>query len=993
MRTKIFEINSRGKEKMNTKLFCACLLTVFTGTVFSDNFVFNGSFELGTDGFALWKYMRPDTNPKLEFIPLTVGEGAPGCGKNSLRLDNRYTEHFDIFSKEFRLKPDTTYRASAKMRSSQANTSLWFMIFKVDSSWFIRGKKVSLQKDWQEFSFTFTTKKKNGNGYFHFDFHTRSDKELVPGDIFIDDLRVTEEGKPAPDPQVHAVVVPDRNLYQNGEKADMTLKLFNSTGEIFDGPVKIAVTDEFTKKLFFETDLPVKLEPGEMRKFPLAPLALTRFGGFRITVSGKGLKTHDGFFSVIGKYEAKPFDVNSDFVVAVDAPTRFYVRSQNEKTKFPYHQVLNAPLERRYEIFKQAGIRLMRDYGGGFKWVDWCVVQPSKEKFDFTALDLIMDLYKKYDITYFPVIGNVNYGGNIMWGAPKWANMRKILDDSPYCPPSVRGKNYMPDDKEYHTYIYETVKHLKGRVPVYEITNEPIFNISSENYVHELKIAHDAIRKADPDAKICGLSLSSDFGTDSSQWLIQCLKLGVLQYCDFIGYHPYWSPQLGSYNPADKDIATLRENVKRYGKKDMLIWNTELYYIYDGAKEWTVTPNYAVSRFLIDLAEGLVQSISLNGSSLWKTMLTPNRRGSCWQEYIPSENLVALNTMARLFERAKPVGKYRYDDMVICYVYRDRNKKLIAAIWNYLDRAELSIDLSAFQVMDLFGNPEKAEVKPLQKVVPYFLTQGKMSEQDFLEKIRNLKPILGQPVASGELGRLAGDTLFVMLHNFAVKPVEVTLGLNGKGLVARKLVKQEVPANGKIAVEIPVKVKDPDVKDAVLVIQTNGNLFRQKIEIVRNPMIKGTFEGKNFKGDLSFGNGKIRVKLTVQDATDAGVTGKRDAWQTDCVELFFDTDPLNIPERHAKRYTKNVFRIFITPRDGKLTTMGFDPAKCVYSAKCGKDSYTAELEIPAETGDFLGFECKIDDYDAAGKKLGESQIGSGERLHMRRTSFGLARKE
>ena len=61
------------------------------------------------------------------------------------------------------------------------------------------------------------------------------------------------------------------------------------------------------------------------------------------------------------------------------------------------------------------------------------------------------------------------------------------------------------------------------------------------------------------------------------------------------------------------------------------------------------------------------------------------------------------------------------------------------------------------------------------------------------EKIKNLKIVLDDPVSAGEFGRLSGDRLFVMLHNSADKPFSVTLGLNGKGLIARKSVKAEMP--------------------------------------------------------------------------------------------------------------------------------------------------------------------------------------------------------
>ena len=521
--------------------------------------------------------------------------------------------------------------------------------------------------------------------------------------------------------------------------------------------------------------------------------------------------------------------------------------------------------------------------------------------------------------------------------------------------------------------------------------------------MRELKLAHAAIRKADPDAKLAGFCLTTDFNVNGAPWLGQCGKLGGFEYADILSFHPYASPQLGSLKPADEDIANLRKVLKQYGKPDMPLVNSELYWLdkLDALKNedrtrWTdevCSPNQIITRTLIDLGEGVVQSLALAPHRhMTKPLLIPHRPGR-FIEFIPSEKFVVLNTLARLFERAKPVGKYRYDNGVVCYVFRDQHKKLIAGIWNYQGKAGLSADLSAFQVMDFFGNEEAPGIKELKKDVPYLFTPGKLSESDFLDKIKNLKPVLDNPVFAGEFGRLAGDTLFVMLHNSADKPVEATLGLNGAGLVARKSVKAEIPAKGKIAVEIPVKVRDAAIRDAALVIRLNGNFFRREIKIVRNPVIDGAFEGKNFKGTLKFGNGEIRMRLTVQDATDAGPTGKRNPWDTDCAELFFDTDPLFIPETHGQVYTPNTFRIFITPRDGKLTAQGIDPAVCKHSVKCEKDSYTVELSFPAKTGKYLGFECKIDDFDAAGKRVGETQIGEGAELYKKRGSFGLAKEK
>ena len=87
------------------------------------NPVFNGSFELGTDGFALERELRPATNPSLKFTPLKLAAGAPGAGKHSLMIENPYAEFFGLFSREFKLKPTASLRNSRRRRAATRSVS------------------------------------------------------------------------------------------------------------------------------------------------------------------------------------------------------------------------------------------------------------------------------------------------------------------------------------------------------------------------------------------------------------------------------------------------------------------------------------------------------------------------------------------------------------------------------------------------------------------------------------------------------------------------------------------------------------------------------------------------------------------------------------------------------------------------------------------------------------------------------------------------------
>ena len=426
-----------------------------------------------------------------------------------------------------------------------------------------------------------------------------------------------------------------------------------------------------------------------------------------------------------------------------------------------------------------------------------------------------------------------------------------------------------------------------------------------------------------------------------------------------------------------------------------ILAHTRKYYLidqqikHDAYEESLCQPHHVLWRFLVDLGEGVVQSIAIPADYLWKKMLTPNMMtGKNFHELIPSENAVAYNAMARLFERAKPVKKIRYSNGNICYVYR-RDGKLQAAIWNYQKKKGISADFSGFSSMtDLFGNPEKPGVKPLGNA-PYYLFQGTLSEKEFLRKLENLPIQLEQPVSCGEIARLAGSTLLVMLHNDSEQEQSGVAGITGGGLSARKMMKFSIAPRRSLSLEIPVKEVKSNGKQTELMLQLKGSVFRLPLTVVRNKTIGKTFEMERAKGEIRIEKNSIVLSMTVRDTSDSGPAGTRNPWETDCVELFFDTAPQNIPARHAQAYTDKTFRLFITPRDKqKLHALGaVKPEMCRLQTSLNKNGYSFTLTIPVSVGKILGFDVKIDDSN--GKTIQEFTLGSGEKLFQNRCNFSL----
>ena len=960
------------------------------------NTVFNPSFELGTDGFTLEKELRPDTNPEMKFLPLKTAEGAPGAGKNSLKIENPYSEFFVVYSKEFKLKPATEYRLSAKVRASMMGEKLSFRLLKAYDQWLAYTKNADVTTEWSDFEYVFSTADFKEESWLHLQIFPVNREDTNPGDFYIDDLKLEETGKTETF-SVDAIAAPDKNLYLNGETAEINLKVTNPGAEPFAENATVNVTDDYSGKPLFSEQFNLRLAPGETKIIPLKPQKLERFGGYLVTVKGKNLRTHNSFFSVFGKYEAKPVDVTKDFVVAFNGGLEYRMPPNSRKLSY---RVYNAPLEKRFEFYAAAGCRLLRDHDGGQRGVNWNAVEEKRGVFDFSHLDRQLAIYDANHITLFPVIGcgfiENRPGREQRW--PKWVVplSERVKDNPPNCMAGVRGKILLPPRDLYRNYIYQTVKHIKGRVPVYEVTNEPNLYLAPEAYVAYLKEANSAIREADPAAKISGFCLSSDFSASATPWMDQCVKLGGLNFVDAVGFHPYGGRQLGALYPADKYIASLRADMKRYGKPDFPLWNTELYYLIDqhvkhnSYEEGLIRPLHIATRFLIDLGEGVVQSISVHENQLWKRLLTPNHRGiSNYHELVPSENMVAYNALARLFEAAKPVKKIRHSNGVICYVYR-KEGKLIAAIWQYQKKKGVHADLSAFEVTDLFANPETAEEKELSDV-PFYLRPGKLSDAEFLAKLEKLPIRLDQPVSAGEVARRIGNSLFIMLHNESDVVQSGTAGVTGGGLTALKPLKFTLAPKTKQSFEIPVKEIAPNGKPLTLMLHVNKNLFRIPLQLAVNEIVPREFKMENAEGKIEFGNGKIRLEMNVRDNTAEGASGKRNPWENDCTELFFDLAPEFLPPTHAQAYTPETFRLFVTPRGTeKLHVMGaVKPEDCKLDVKQNADGYSFVLEIRAATGKMLGFDVKID--DAGNGKIRETTLGKGKELYRNRCNFSIVK--
>ena len=198
---------------------------------------------------------------------------------------------------------------------------------------------------------------------------------------------------------------------------------------------------------------------------------------------------------------------------------------------------------RTYEMMREAGFTDVRsDF-------DWCACQRTKgASFDFSKYDIVVNDAMKYGIAVLP----------ILYGVPSWAQpVNEHLD-------------------EWRTFIRETMRHFRGRVPAVEIWNEENVEAFWKNpdpvkYAEVLKAAYEEVKKVDPSVRVVF------GGTAGCAWkyIEQVVLAGAMNAFDIVNVHPYCWPDPPEPRLVD-DLMALKFMMSRNGIADRPIWITEM---------------------------------------------------------------------------------------------------------------------------------------------------------------------------------------------------------------------------------------------------------------------------------------------------------------------------------------------------------------------------------------------------------------------------------
>ncbi len=203
----------------------------------------------------------------------------------------------------------------------------------------------------------------------------------------------------------------------------------------------------------------------------------------------------------------------------------------------------------------------------------WALINTAEGKYDWTQLDLLLDLARAHNIDLLYTFGRT----------PQWASLRP--DEEPGHEPQFRGGAAPPREMKYwEDFVRAIATHNKkqgGRIKYWEIWNEwdspEYWSGDTATMVTMAQHAYRIIKSIDPNALVLTPDASSEDNV-IADYTNRFLAAGGGQYVDVITFHGYrWTP--GGYRHNPEDINSLVDAIRKVmavnGQSAKPLWDTE----------------------------------------------------------------------------------------------------------------------------------------------------------------------------------------------------------------------------------------------------------------------------------------------------------------------------------------------------------------------------------------------------------------------------------
>lgn len=338
-------------------------------------------------------------------------------------------------------------------------------------------------------------------------------------------------------------------------------------------------------------------------------------------------------------------------------------------------------METPAQIAQDIGVKWMRDE------FNWGRIERVKGEWNWESFDVSVQTATQHGISIF---------GLLCYWSP-WAKPHTEEGIGDYC-----------------NYVREVVSRYKDHIKYWEIWNEPnifFWTGTIEQYATLTKAAYDAVKEADPEAKVIGCCTA---GTDLN-FIEKVFQFGGFDKMDILSIHPYRYPP----TPEETDFIGVIKRadalVRKYGAPKE-IWITEIGWPTNiggnGSSEAKQAAMIA-RTYMQAMASGVVQK------AFWYDFrndgLDPNYNehnfGIIRQDQSVKPACIAFRTMTQRLEGKKFVKALDVPSGVCTYVFESKTARTLAA-WCVTGTATLAISgtFPSITVTNLIGQRSVAKL-------------------------------------------------------------------------------------------------------------------------------------------------------------------------------------------------------------------------------------------------------------------------------------------
>ena len=361
----------------------ASIILAYAVLLPAENLVFNGSFELGTDGFAQKRVLRPDTNPKLEYSPLEITTENVVDGKNALQMRNPFAEKIELIGKEFPVKKGHTYICRGSIRSSVPNTFLTVRIFS-ENFWEAFTKRINAGPEWKTFSYEFVPFNSDPH---HLEIIYTDLKKIPAGTFWIDKLEIFEKGtEPEAGPQIALRI--GEPILENGTQG--TLELCAVSDRDFSGSLELLCKEDYDGTILLKKKFDLELKPGEIKKKEFT-IPAGHNGGYTASVSGKDIRCQQADFIVCRKVPKHRIDPAKEFAFGINWGL---AKEWHPGTEQKGYKVWTAPFARDIEMLSAIGCRILhkkRLTSAEWIWLKMLLTGMGDKNVRYVMIDEVQD--------------------------------------------------------------------------------------------------------------------------------------------------------------------------------------------------------------------------------------------------------------------------------------------------------------------------------------------------------------------------------------------------------------------------------------------------------------------------------------------------------------------------------------------------------------------------------------------------------------------------